>query len=131
MEKKTRVKWTEDEEDILRTALKKGRSHKDIIKDLPGRTETAIKIRAMYVAREEIKNTGAKTEDVLDKYGVDVDEYKKYLNDMEKQAERNKARKETSAKGLATVVEELTARVVVLENEIRILKTKTKKSSKK
>ena len=105
--------WTKEQENELKNSLIKGNTFKDLIKEFPNRTENALKWRAMKIVREEIKSSGKNTEAVLDKYGIDVNEYKEYL---EKMAEAEKKKKNT-VETLAKKVEELEGRVKKLENK--------------
>ena len=108
-------KWTEDEESILKASLMKGKSFDQIHdQDLGKRTVKAIKYRAMMIAKNEINATEAKTEKVLDKYGLDATEYKTYLREMEKQKDAKNDRAETLTL-LRNRVDKLEERIAKLE----------------
>lgn len=108
-------RWSEEEETILKDGLKEGKTFSDIVEDLPKRTEKAVKMRAMKIAREEIKS-GEKSETVLDKYGLDKKDYKAYLDEM---SNKESAEKKESVGSLAK-------KIAKLEEEVAILKSKIK-----
>lgn len=131
-EKKNRTPWTREDEIKLMKLLEKGETFKDIIEELKEpRTENALRIRALLLAKKEINQSGESTEEVLDKYGLDINEYKKSLIDAEKQAQKVQARKESSTKSVKKLLEELTREVDQLRVRILVLENKGKKSSKK
>lgn len=128
-EKKTWNKWTQDEERKLMKGLEKGNLFEDLQKELPGRSIIALRLRALKIAREEIGSSN-NTEEVLDKYGLDVDDYKKYLADTEIQKENAKLKKEENKKPFKKYIDELKAEIDELRGRIVKLESK-KKSSKK
>lgn len=110
--------WTPDEEEALMKGLKKGKSCVDMTKELEGRTEKALKMRAIKLIRDEVKSSGAKTEKVLDKYGISLEDYKAELERIDK-AEAKKKEKSVEKK---ETIASLTARVVKLEEELEKIK---------
>lgn len=117
--------WSEIEIETVKNGLIDSKTFADLTKSLTNRTENAIRWRAMTIVNEEIKSSGKSTEKVLDKYHIEIDDYKKWLVS----AEESRLKKEESKENKVTV-SSLSKRIDELEERIQKLESK-KKSSKK
>ena len=120
-DKKKQRYWTPEEDGIMRNGLLRGKTFDELMQDIPDRTVNAIRIHAMQMVREEVKTTGKETEEILDKYNIELSAYKYWLENEGKSKPKPKT-KETVAS--------LTMRVEKLEERIKALESKKKHSKK-